>query len=410
MMTKWLGSAAALALTLGMAPVRAADCSITVGVVMELTGPAGEYGQAGAKSVEMAFRDLNDAGGPHGCKLVTDTRDSQSQGNVAVDVATQLVQVKKVPVLIGGIISSVSIPILTSVTAPAKVVQVSPASSSPTLTALGREGKTNGIFFRTITSDALDQGFKKIAVIHVNNDFGANLTKEFSRAYKALGGEIASVTPYNEKQSSYDAEATAAIASNPDGLYLISTPVDGATIARAWISQGGVQKFLLNDGMNSSDFITSVGAKYLNDAYGTSSGTSPTASTEYFNANYKAFSNVDPANPAADRSYDAGAIVGLAIAAAPTQDSLAIRDAIYKVVDPNGTVIHAGKADFAKALALIKDGKPIRYEGVIGPVAFDQFGDITGPFRLWKITDGKVTTTGEMSTADVNALIGKISK
>ena len=41
----------------------AADCDITVGVVMELTGPAGEYGQAGAKSVEMAFRDINDAGG-----------------------------------------------------------------------------------------------------------------------------------------------------------------------------------------------------------------------------------------------------------------------------------------------------------------------------------------------------------
>ena len=331
MVAKWLATTAALALTLGVTAARA-DCTITVGLVMELTGPAGEYGQAGAKSVEMAFRDLNDAGGPHGCKLVTDTRDSQSAGNVAVDVATQLVQVKKVPVLIGGIISSVTIPILTSVTAPAKVVQVSPASSSPTLTALGREGKTNGIFFRTITSDALqgvaaakyalDQGFKKIAVIHVNNDFGANLYKEFARAYKSLGGVIVSVTPYNEKQSSYQAEATAAMAGDPDGLYLISTPVDGATIARAWISQGGVAKFLLNDGMNSPDFISSVGAKYLADAYGTSSGTSPTASTEYFNANYKAFSGgIDPANPAADRSYDAGAIVGLAIAAAPTPGS-----------------------------------------------------------------------------------------
>ena len=63
----------------------AADCDITIGLVMELTGPAGEYGQAGAKSVEMAFRDFNDAGGVGGCKLVTDTRDSQSQGNVAVD-------------------------------------------------------------------------------------------------------------------------------------------------------------------------------------------------------------------------------------------------------------------------------------------------------------------------------------
>ena len=411
-------SMTAALLLLGGSAAKADDCKITVGLVMELTGPAGEYGQAGAKSVEMAFRDLNDAGGVHGCKLVTDTRDSQSQGNVAVDAATQLVQVKRVPVVIGGIISSVSIPILTSVTAPAKVVQISPASSSPTLTALGRDGKTNGVFFRTITSDALQgvaaakyalsQGFKKIAVIHVNNDFGVNMFNEFSRAYKALGGEIVSVTPYNEKQSSYQAEVTAAMAGKPDGLYLISYPVDGATIARAWISQGGTPKFLLNDGMNSPDFIQSVGAKYLNEAYGTSSGTSPSASTEYFNANYKAFSNIDPSNPAADRSYDAGAIAGLAIAQAATQDPLAIRDAIFKVEDPNGTVIHAGKAEFAKALALIKDGKPIRYEGVIGPVAFDKYGDITGPFRLWKITDGKVTTVGEMTTDEVNALKAKM--
>jgi branched-chain amino acid transport system substrate-binding protein len=411
---------AALALALG-GPARAEDCTITIGAVMELTGPAGEYGQAGAKSVEMAFRDLNDAGGPHGCKLVVDTRDSQSQGALAVDAANQLVQLKKVPVIIGGIISSVSIPILTAVTGPSKIVQVSPASSSPTLTTLGREGKTNGMFFRTITSDALqgtaaakyalDQGFKRIAVIHVNNDFGVNMFNEFAKAYKAMGGEIVSVTPYNEKQSSYDAEATNAIASNPDGLYLIATPVDGATIARAWISQGGPAKFLLNDGMNSPDFIASVGAKYLNDAYGTSSGTSPTASTEYFNANYKAFSGgIDPSNPAADRAYDAGAIVGLAVAAAPTQEPAEIRDAIYKVSSADGEVIHAGKADFAKALDLLKAGKTIRYEGVIGPVSFDQNGDITGPFRLWKIVDGKVTTVGEMSTDEVNAIKAKLAK
>jgi branched-chain amino acid transport system substrate-binding protein len=406
-------------LALSSAMSQAADCDITVGLVMELTGPAGEYGQAGAKSVEMAFRDINDAGGViDGCKLLTDTRDSQSQGNVAVDVASQLVQVKKVPVLIGGIISSVSIPILTSVTGPAKVVQVSPASSSPTLTALGREGKTNGVFFRTITSDALqgvaaakyalDQGFKKLAVIHVNNDFGVNMVKEFSKAYKAIGGEIASVTPYNEKQPSYQAEVTAAMAGNPDGLYLISYPVDGATIARQWISQGGVAKFLLNDGMNSSDFIANVGAKHLDDAFGTSSGTNPTASTDYFMKNYKEFSGLDPSNPAADRSYDAGAIVGLAIAQAGKPDSAAIKEAINKVLDPKGEVIHAGKEEFAKALKLIKDGKPIKYEGVIGPVTFDQYGDITGPFRLWRIQKGEITTVGEMTTADVDAIKAKI--
>ena len=398
---------------------KAADCDITVGLVMELTGPAGQYGQAGAKSVEMAFRDINDAGGViDGCKLLTDTRDSQSQGNVAVDVAAQLVQVKKVPALIGGIISSVSIPILTSVTGPAKVVQVSPASSSPTLTALGREGKTNGVFFRTITSDALqgvaaakyalDQGFKKLSIIHVNNDFGVNMVNEFSKAYKALGGEIVSVTPYNEKQPSYQAEVTAAMPGSPDGLYLISYPVDGATIARQWISQGGVAKFLLNDGMNSPEFIKNVGAKYLDDAYGTSSGTNPTPSTDYFMKNYKEFSGIEPTNPAADRAYDAGAIVGLAIAQAGKADPAAIKDAINKVLDPKGEVIHAGKDEFAKALKLIKDGKPIKYEGVIGPVSFDQYGDITGPFRLWRIQKGEVTTVGEMTTADVDAIKAKI--
>ena len=396
------------------APAWAQDCETKVGVVMELTGPAGAYGQAGAKSVEMVFRDLNEAGGVNGCKLVPDIRDSQSQGTVAVDAAQQLVQVGKVPVIIGGIISSVSIPILTSVTAPAGVVQVSPASSSPTLTALARDGKTNGVFFRTITSDALqgvaaakyalDQGLKKLAVIHVNNDFGVNMVGEFSKAYKALGGEITSVTPYNESQASYQAEVTAALEGGPEALYLISYPVDGATIARQWISQGGPQKFLLNDGMNSADFIQNVGAEYLNEAFGTSSGTSTTPSTEYFNQSYKSFADLDPSSPAADRSYDAAAIVGLAIAQAGSAEPAAIKEAIRKVLDPNGTVIHAGKDEFAKALQLIKEGKPIKYEGVIGPIQFDENGDITGPFRLWRIQNGEVTTVGEMSTAEVDEL------
>ncbi len=415
MRTSFLLSAVVAALAASTAPTFAADCDITVGLVMELTGPAGEYGQAGAKSVAMAFRDFNEAGGVDGCNIVADTRDSQSQGNVAVDQATQLVNIKKVPVIIGGIISSVSIPILTSVTAPAGVVQVSPASSSPTLTSLGREGKTNGVFFRTITSDALqgtaaakyaiDQGLKKIAIINVNNDFGVNMVKEFATAYEKLGGTITSTTPYNEKQSSYTSEASAAMAGDPDALYLVSTPVDGATIARAWISGGGKQTFLLNDGMNSKDFIESVGAQYLENAYGTSSGTSPTASTEYFNANYEAFSGgISASAPAADRSYDAGAIVALAIAKAGKADAAAIKAAVPAVVAEGGTPIHAGKQEFAKALALIKEGKPVKYEGVIGPVSFDQYGDITGPFRLWKITNGEVTTVGEMSAEDVSKI------
>ena len=408
-----------LALAVILVPdTRAADCSITVGVVMELTGTAGEYGQAAGMSVVMALRDLNDAGGARGCRFVSDTKDSQGQPTVAVDAANQLVQLKKVPVIIGTIVSATTIPVLTAVTAPAKVIQVSPAASSPRLTSLAREAKTNGMFFRTVTSDslqgsvaakyALDRGMRRLAVIYVNNDFGVGLYGAFARAYKTLGGTLVSSTAYNEKQASYGSEITTAMAASPEGLYLISTPIEGAALARAWISQGGPRRFLLNDGMNSAAFITRVGAKYLNDAYGTSSGTSPTASTRYFETHYRAFAGLDPASPAADRAYDAGALVGLAIVAAGSTQSAAIRAGLFKVTDPKGAVIHAGKDEFAKAFDLLNQAKPIRYEGVIGPVSFDSSGDISGPFRLWKITNGAVTTLGEMTVADVEALKSRI--
>lgn len=415
-MKKLLVAAGLAAAVGGVAlPALAADCDVTVGVVLELTGPAGAYGQAAAKAVEMAVNDLNTAGGfGDGCKVLLDTRDSQSQGNVAVDQATQLATIKKVPVIIGGVISSTTIPILTSVTAPAGIVQVSVAASSPTLTDLGREGKTNGVFFRMITSDALqgtaaakyaiDQGLRKLAVIYVNNDFGVNMVKEFSAAFTALGGTITSSTPYNEKQSSYSAEASAAMAGDPEALYLVSYPVDGATIARAWISGGGPAKFLLNDGMNSSDFISAVGAQYLDDAFGTSSGTTETQSTEYFNQGFEAFSGVKPDAPAAVQAYDAGAVVALAIAKAGSGDPAAIKAAVPQIVAADGEPIYAGKDEFAKALQLIKDGKAIKYEGVIGPISFDQYGDITGPFRLWRIQSGKVTTVGEMSADEVEQI------
>ena len=41
---------------------------------------------------------------------------------------------------------------------------------------------------------------------------------------------------------------------------------------------------------------------------------------------------------------------------------------------------------------------------MIGPVTFDQYGDITGPFRLWQIKDGEVTTIGEMSADEVGKI------
>ena len=415
---------AALLASLGAAPAVAQtpSCTHTVGMVVSLTGAAGRYGQAASKSVELAFNDLNKAAGSAGvagCKLAFDVRDAQSQGSVAVDQARQLVDLKKTPAIIGGIISSVSIPMVTSVTAPAGVVQISPASSSPTLTRLAVEGKTGGWFFRTITSDALqgtaaakyalDQGLKSLTVIHVNNDFGVNMVAEFRRAYEALGGKIVDVTPYNPEQSSYNAEVTKALKTDPAALYFVGYPGDGTTIIRTWVQQGGPQKFLFNDGMNSPDFIKGVGAQYLTHAYGTSSGTTTTESTAYFTKAYPAMSGgFDAQAPAAVQGFDAAAILGLAIAHAGKFEAAAIRDSIRKVTASGGEVVHAGPEGFARALELIKQKKPLRYVGVIGPVQFDKNGDIAGPFRTWKIANGEVVTVGQMSSEDVQTIQAKM--
>ena len=216
------------------------------------------------------------------------------------------------------------------------------------------------------------------------------MVAEFSKAYKALGGTIVSDTPYNEKQSSYQAEVTAAMAGEPDGLYLVSYPVDGATIARAWISQGGPGKVPAErrherPGLHrrrrraiSERRLRHV-VRHRRDALDANTSTTTTRrSPASIPAARRRFRPTTPARS-----------LGLAVVIAGKGDAAAIKDAVRKVVDPNGTVIHAGKDEFAKAIQLIKDGKPIKYEGVIGPITFDQYGDITGPFRLWRIKDGE---------------------
>ena len=67
----------------------------------------GVSGKAASKSVELAFNEINKAAGAQGIaglKPAFDLRDAQSQGLVAVDQARQLVDLKKVPATIGGVI------------------------------------------------------------------------------------------------------------------------------------------------------------------------------------------------------------------------------------------------------------------------------------------------------------------
>ncbi|HRP29952.1 MAG TPA: ABC transporter substrate-binding protein, partial [Burkholderiaceae bacterium] len=391
MLTRSLLLGAALG-ALTAAPAFAA-CTTTVGAVMSLTGSLGVLGQKIAQGSQLAVADLNAAGGANGCELKLALLDDQTSPTVGVDAAKKLVDIQHVPAIVGALSSGVSAAILTAVTAPGHVVQISPASTSPTFTQLAIDGKTGGYWFRTTPSDALqgvamakvarDAGYKKVAVLYLNNAYGQGLNKEFSDAFTGQGGAITQSVVYNPSQPSYRSEVGKALSPAPDALFLIGYPGDGTTIAREWIAAGGPQKVLLPDGLQSQDFVNDVGAQYMKDVHGTAPGSQTTPSLATFQQEYQAKFGALPTQAYIPNAYDATVLIGLAMEQSKSNKADAIRDSIRKVTDPSGEKVYAGAAELKKAAKLLAAGKTIQYVGATGPLQFDKNGDIFAPMVVW---------------------------
>jgi len=402
-------------------PAAAATCTTTIGAVMSLTGSLGTLGQAISKGAQLGVADLNAAGGANGCQLALALQDDQTTPSVGVDAAKKLADVQKVPAIIGALSSGVSAAILTAVTAPSHVVQISPASTSPMFTEMAESGKTGGYWFRTVPSDALqgvamaqvalDAGDKNVAVMYLNNAYGQGLDKEFSNAFTKLGGKVASNVVYNPSQPSYRSEVNKALAAKPDSLFLIGYPGDGTTIAREWISSGGPQKFLFPDGLYSQQFVDDVGTKYMKSVHGTSPGSTKTPSLQNFQASWKAKYGELPQQAYITNAYDAAVLVGLAIDESHKADATSIRDAMRKVTDPDGEKIYAGSAELERGLKLLKQGKAIQYIGASGPLQFDKNGDIDAPMVVWTVDgNGKLMQKGMVTVEQIAQIDQKIMK
>lgn len=407
--------------TLAAGTAMAQTCTVTIGAVMALTGSLGVLGQQIAKGAQLAVSDLNAAGGVDGCTVKLALSDDQTQANVGVDAAKKLVDVQHVPAIVGALSSGITTAVLTSVTAPAHVILISPASTSPTLTELGKEGKTGGYFFRTAPSDALQgvamadyaysAGLRKIAVMYLNNAYGQGLSEQFVNAYKKLGGTVTQDVVYNPNQPSYRAEVNKALGGGPQALFLIGYPGDGTTIAREWVASGGPQTWLLPDGLESQGFVNDVGPQYFKKVYGTAPGTSDTPSLATFKKEYQAKFGKLPTQAYVTNAYDATVIVGLAMEYAhTTTDTAKIRDAMRKVTDPNGQKVYAGVNELEAATGLMKLGTTVQYIGATGPLVFNQYGDVAGPYVKWTVKGGQVTETGMISVAEIEKVQKQISQ
>ncbi|HKI58303.1 MAG TPA: ABC transporter substrate-binding protein [Trueperaceae bacterium] len=399
-------------LALAVPSALAQSCTVTIGSVMALTGSLGVLGQAIAQGAQLAVSDLNAAGGVNGCTVKLSLSDDQTQANVGVDAAKKLVDVQHVPAIVGALSSGITTAILTSVSAPAHVILISPASTSPTLTDLGKQGKTGGYFFRTAPSDALqgigmakyalDGGVNRVAVMYLNNAYGQGLADQFSAAFKKLGGTVTQSVVYNPDQPSYRSEVNKALGGNPQALFLIGYPGDGTTIAREWVASGGPQTWLLPDGLEDQHFVDDVGSQYFKSVYGTAPGSTTTPSLATFRKEFQDKFGQVPTQAYVTNAYDATVIVGLAMEYAGTNtDTAKIRDAMYKVTDPKGQKVFAGVNELETAHGLMNLGTTVQYVGATGPLTFNQYGDVAGPYNKWTVQKGKVVETGQITVDQI---------
>jgi len=390
-MKKLLLASVVLAMTTGQ--VLAAD--IKVGVILGFTGPIESLTPDMAKAADLAFKEVSDSGLLLGGKKIVSVRaDSTCVDSAAATAAAErLITSDGVVAIMGADCSGVTGAIANNVAVPNGVVMVSPSATSPGLTAL----KDKGYFFRTAPSDARQgevlasilksRGIKEVAVTYTNNDYGKGLANSLKSSFTANGGKISITAAHEDGKADYTAEVGALSAAGSKHLVVFGyLDQGGKGIIQASIDSGAFENFILADGM-IGDSLTGAIGKDLNGSFGTLPGGESDAVKTFQNMAAKV--GVKKGGPFTAESYDAAALIALAIQAAGSADRAAIKSKIMSVANAPGTKIMPG--ELAKGLKILKDGGDIDYVGATN-VIFNKIGEVLGTYKELEVKNGKFET------------------
>ncbi|RMH48070.1 MAG: ABC transporter substrate-binding protein [Alphaproteobacteria bacterium] len=379
-----------------LATATAGTAEVKLGSLGGVTGPIAEIVALLMEGRELAARHVNEQGGlfADGQQLTLVVGDSACDPKAAVDAATKLVNVDQVVAIVGPNCSGATLAAAQSVTIPAGVVILSESATSPAITALDDKD----LVFRAAPSDAyqgialanyiLGQGVKTVALTNANDDYNAGLAAEFAKAFEAAGGKIAAHQVHEPNKANYRAEVATLGGAKADALVVFAYyGSSGIAIIRNALETGAYSKFFGADGMVNDELVNQLGVDALKDAAFTTPGADD--STGAFKAYMELAKDLkQPLGPYVPNAYDATFLLALAIEKAGSADRSKIAAALREVATPPGEVILPG--EWAKAKALIAEGKDINYEGATGSLDFDAAGDVPGTYTLNTVTpDGK---------------------
>jgi len=366
----------------------AALAEIKVGIILGFTGPIETLTPAMRDSAKLAFAEVSSSGKLLGGETITPMMaDSTCVDSDAAVAAAEMLVSDGVAAIMGADCSGVTGAIATNVAVPNGVTMVSPSATSPGLTSLA----DNGLFFRTAPSDAkggqvlaqvaLDRGLTSVAVTYTNNDYGKGLADVFEASFSSGGGTVTAVASHEDGKADYSAEVGVLGSAGGDALVVIGyLDQGGKGMIQASLDSGAFDLFVLSDGMIGQSIADAIGAD-LNGSFGTLPGTQSAGAAKFAEIS----GDIDPTAPYAGESYDAAALIALAIEAGGSADRSSIVANIKKVANAPGDKILPG--ELAKGLAILTGGGDIDYQGATD-VELSTFGDAAGSFKEMEVKGG----------------------
>src|SRR6056297_2104774 len=367
---------------------------VKIGVILGYTGPIESLTPHMAESAELAMSEINDSGAfMDGMTLVSERADSTCiDSSAATAAAERLITAEGIKGIMGADCSGVTGAILSNAALPNGKVMISPSATSPALST----AEDDGLFFRTSPSDArqgvvmtnvlMDRGIEEVALTYTNNDYGKGLADAFQAAFEEAGGTVTISAAHEDGKADYYAEVGALASAGGERL-VVAGYVDqgGSGIVRAALDTGAFDSFHFPDGMIGTALEENFGTE-IDGSTGQHPGTDSPGKDRFQDM---VGDNFEATSPFAPESYDAAALIMLAMQAAGSVEPGDYKTHVMDVANAPGEKIFPG--ELGKALEILAGGGDVDYVGataveLIGP------GESAGNYREIIFEDGKIET------------------
>lgn len=196
---------------------------LTVGGLFGMTGSNATYGEQHSRGVQLAFEEINAAGGAGGTVLKLKPEDHGGVAQRGVLALNKLAGVDKVPFVFTSFSNIISA--TASVGAKEKVVMLNGGATAPTLAGLSPYLFSNvpleNYHIRNESRYAIQKlGKKTLGILYVNDALGTADSKVMEETWKELGGQVLDSQAAATDAMDFKAQLTQLWAKKPDAIYI----------------------------------------------------------------------------------------------------------------------------------------------------------------------------------------------